>query len=305
MDVPAGGDASRIPDLSVVLASAGDREAVGAALASLRDTCEGICTEFIVVSAGAAELSSIPGAELLPGGIRIEHRPPGTLTPVLWGVGARIARGRLIGFTTDQLRVGRPWAGSLLEAIHAGAVGAGGPINVTPGAAPAVLATHLVRFSGFSPAAWPTRTRAADIPGDNAIYRRDALIRHGDLLEEGLWEFEFHRRFERSGEFLEMIPGALATMTTPQPFGSMLRQRYRHAKRFSASRVHRHGVSRLRLLFAAPVVPLVLLARIGRRAAAEGAAGRFVVAFPWLTLLTAVWALGEASGAIARDPDPA
>lgn len=290
------------PVLSVVLASNGDDRVLGAALASLQRTCEGIPTEFIVVSTGMNEGSRIPGVLTLPAELRIEQQPPGTLTPVLWGTGARMARGRSVAFTTDQLRVGPSWAPSLLEAVDGGAAGVGGPIAAAPGASPALLATHLVRFSAFAPAAWPTRSQAKDIPGDNAIYRRDALLQHGDLLAEGFWEFEFHRRFERSGEFLEMIPGAIATLTSPPSFRALLRQRYRHARLFAASRVSRHGASRLRLLFAAPLVPLVLLARIGRRAAVGRDSRSFVAALPWLAVLTASWALGEASGAIAIHP---
>jgi hypothetical protein len=253
--------------------------------------------ELIVAAAGvppqaAALEASFPGA-------RIECCPAGTLTPVLWGAGLSVAGGRSIAFTTDQVRVAPMWARTLLAALASGVVGAGGPIELGPDPDAATAAAYFIRFSAFSPRLWPSPTRARDIPGDNAAYQREALLRHVDLLKEGFWEVEFHRRFERDGGFLLMEPAAPATLIGPVPFGPMLRQRYRHAREFGGSRVERHGEWRLKLLLSAPLVPLVLLARIGGRVLPAARERRlFLGALPWLALLSTAWAAGEAAGAV-------
>ena len=192
----------------------------------------------------------------------------------------------------------------LLSALAAGAVGAGGPIQLPPGSDAATAAAYFARFSGFSPRAWTAAGPAGDIPGDNAAYDREALLRHADLLESGFWEFEFHRRFEREGMALQMEPGACASLIGPVPFGTTLLQRYRHGREFGVSRVAIHGERRLRLLLSAPLVPLVLIGRMsGRVLPAAGNRGLFVKALPRLALLSSAWAAGEAVGALrARIP---
>ncbi len=285
------------PDLSIVLAVAGGSSVAGA-LESLRLACGEIPVELIVAAAGTP-----PSAAMLEAtfpGTRIECRPAGTLVPVLWGAGLRIARARNVAFTTDQVRVAPTWARVLLSALAAGAVGAGGPIELDPNADAATAAAYFARFSAFSPRAWQAPARARDIPGDNAAYDGEALLRHADLLESGFWEVEFHRRFEKEGRVLQMEPGAGASLIGPVPFGPMLRQRYRHARAFGVSRVALHGERRLRVLPLAPFVPLVLVARMARRALpVSSERGLFLKALPRLAALSAAWAAGEAVGALS------
>lgn len=252
--------------------------------------------EMIVATAGvppeaAALEASFPGA-------RVAWCPAGTLVPLLWGTGLGVATGRNVAFTTDQLRVAPTWAQALLAALASGAVGAGGPIELEAGSDAVTAAAYFIRFSAFSPRAWPAPARARDIPGDNAAYQRAALLRHADLLEEGFWEVEFHRRFEREGGILQMEPGARASLAGRVPFGPMLRQRYRHAREFGCSRVKRHGERRLTLLLSAPLVPLALLVRMAGRVLPIARERRhFLGALPWLALLSTAWAAGEAVGA--------
>ncbi len=284
------------PDLSIVLALDGSSPRRDA-LATLRQACRGLSVELIVAAAGvppdADELeASFPGA-------RVECRPRGTLTPVLWAAGLGVARGRNVAFTTDQVRVSPTWAQTLLAALASGAVGAGGPIELGPGYDAATAAAYFIRFSAFSSRRWPAPTWARDVPGDNAAYRRESLLCHADLLMDGFWEVEFHRRFEGEGGMLRMEPGARASLVGPVAFGPMLRQRYRHGRVFGSSRVQRHGEPSLKLLLSAPLVPLLLIVRIAMRVLPEAGMRRiFLGALPRLALLSTAWAAGEAAGAV-------
>jgi hypothetical protein len=63
--------------------------------------------------------------------------------------------------------------------------------------------------------------------------------------------------------------------------------------------VRRHGEPRAKLVLASPLVPLILVARIGRRAMrVPQKRSRFVFALPRLTALAIAWAAGEAAGAL-------
>ncbi|WP_411281020.1 hypothetical protein [Gemmatimonas sp.] len=306
------------PTLSIVLAvtnaPAVRDDALNRALDALQRSVTalagGIACEVIVVLPDGVTAPPNDIAACLH--MRVVHAEAGALTPVLWGTGVRAASGRVVAFTTAQLQVGVSWAGALLEAIDtgvdAGVIGAGGPIAppaTERGAAAdaAADAAMLVRFHAFLPGRWPRRMLADDIPGDNAAYVRAHLMEHQDLLCAGFWEVEFHRRFSRAGKQLLMVPEALATVQSSPKGAVDLRtlreQRYAHGVTFGFTRVARHGQSTLRIVLAAPLVPLVLLARIVRRARAAGVDhGRVRRALPAMLWLTSAWAAGEAVGAL-------
>ena len=88
-------------------------------------------------------------------------------------------------------------------------------------------------------------------------------------------------------------------MRGPIDFTAAAQQRFAHAAEFGASRVGRHGESIWRIVLAAPIVPLLLVLRIGRRVLPQSRFRLpFVVALPWLFVLSIAWAAGEAAGAL-------
>ena len=296
-------------DLSVVIAAGGDSQRLSETLRALSAACVGLVHEQIVVHTGT--LASLPTTVSAGAALRLIERPAGTLVPVLWGIGATAAQGPVVAFTTTQLRVGPGWGRALRSAISVdtdrGTVGAAGSLALAAHASWATAATFFVRFSAFLPESVPSDgALRRDIPGDNAAYARAAIVRHSDLLQAGFWEVEFHRRFEREGLALRLIPDASAMMVGPVDFAAVIRERFEHAVEFGRSRVGRHGESVLRIVLGAPLVPAVLLVRTARRVLPLARYRRpFVFALPWLVVLTAAWALGESVGALrAGDAQP-
>lgn len=285
-------------ELSVVIATDTDD---GQAVRTIRDAvaaCGGVSAEVLLVHAGALPAELPPTMEGVA--VRSIELPAGTLAPVLWGAGARAARGTVLAFTTTQMRLTPGWGRALHRAIVGRMVGAAGVIGLAAGADPATAATFFVRFSAFVPqsVAGASESRS-DIPGDNAAYSSAQVHRHADLLREGFWEVEFHRRFAQEGLRLELLHGAPATMVGPVRFATVVRQRFAHAAEFGISRVRRHGESPLLLMLAAPLVPAVLVARTARRVLRWAPYRRpFLTALPWLAVLASAWALGEAWGAL-------
>ena len=289
------------PEVSVVLAIAGDAASMVSVFAALQQGCGDVSAELIVVTAGAARYEGLSLSPFTK--TRVEYCSAGTLTPVLWGTGLRLARGQVVAFTTEQMRVDRGWARALRDAVLAGASGAGGPIALGAGTSLATTAAYFLRYSAFSSDAWPTEGPAHDVAGDNAAYDRQATMRHADLVKEGFWEMEFHRRFERDGLHLKMIPAARATLVGPLFLATMFGQRFSHGREFGSTRVLRHGASRAKIVLSAPLVPLVLLLRIGRRVLRmSNNRMRFLWSLPGLTILAVAWAAGEAAGALRRGP---
>jgi hypothetical protein len=137
---------------------------------------------------------------------------------------------------------------------------------------------------------------------DNAAYRRDTLERHSASFADGFWEVDFHRRLRREngGTRLEFIPGADAQFGPSSSFAPLARQRFAHGRHWGAWRVEQGVRSAWQVVVAAPLVPLVLGARIARRVLRRPSHRvRFVLSLPVVLALAAAWAAGEAVGALS------
>lgn len=280
--------------ISIVVAHPAGSLEPSRALAAIRIACRGMPHELVLVRtadrvAGAAEAAD---RELcLPA-------TAGTgLVPELWAHGLRAAQGDVVAFTTSHMVVGARWARSLVAAVEGGATGAGGGIEIASDAGAVDRATWLLRYSAFRPPFGPGEVR--EIAGDNAAYRRDALVRHLAMFRDGFWEVEFHARLRAEGGRLAAVPDATASMVASEPLGAFMRHRFAHGTRFGAWRVRSAGMSLLRVVLAAPLVPLVITGRSLRRVADRPRVLlRSLVAVPALLLLGSAWAAGEAWGAL-------
>ncbi len=157
---------------------------------------------------------------------------------------------------------------------------------------------YLLRFAAFLPnPELPGPCR--NIPGDGALYRRDQVLAHPDLLAEGCWEIEFHRRWLDAGETLHLEPVPLVQFHGPATLRDGMALRFRHGRGYGSSMVLRHRHSPWRHFLGAPLLPPLLIGRIARQVRATGGSwGMMARAFLPLLALTGAWAAGEAVGAL-------
>ncbi|HEY8062888.1 MAG TPA: hypothetical protein VID74_08825 [Gemmatimonadales bacterium] len=281
-------------ELAVILAEADGQPDCQAAVASIERACAGLSAELLVVRPQGGP--QLPSSSSLA--VRELATDNTTLVPERWGIGVRAATAPVFACLTTEFTVHDSWARSLLTALATDAVGAAGAIELAPGAGTTAAAIYLVRFSAYLPRSGTEPHPVRSIPGDTAAYRRDAVVACADLLAEGFWEIEFHRRFAAAGRQLLAIPAALSTFRPNRSFNATVLLRYRHGYEYGVTRVVRHRHRAWRLIVTAPVVPLVLVARILRRVvAARGYAARAIRAFPALAAISLAWAVGEAAGA--------
>lgn len=280
-------------EISVIVAEAQGQPDIHATLASVERATTGLRTELLVVRP--------PGRAPLPSSSILSIRECATeeesLVPQRWGVGVRAATAPVFACLTTEFTVHPDWARALLGAIATGAVGAAGAIEVAANAGITATAVYLVRFSPYLPRTGSAPRSVPDIPGDTAAYRRDAVVAFPDLLADGFWEVDFHRRFAAAGQKLLCLPDPLSTFRPGRGLGASLVLRYRHGREFGITRVEKYRHSAGRLILGTPLVPMVLVARMVRRAAAAGRIGLAVRAFPVLAMISAAWAGGEAAGA--------
>jgi hypothetical protein len=223
---------------------------------------------------------------------------PGTLTPLLWSNGFARSSGRAVAFTTGHCTVPVKWLSELRSALELGAVGAGGPVTLDTGTSRLDAAIYFLRYSSVMQTLSDDPYRVSQIAGDNSMYSGEAMRRHQDSLENGFWEVDFHRRLEKDGEYLVMVPAARVSFGPSFPLAVISRHRFSHGMHSGRWRALEVGVNPWRIVAAAPLVPLILLIRIVRRVRnAGGKVGLVAACSPLLLWLATCWACGEARGA--------
>jgi hypothetical protein len=261
----------------------------------------GIAAEVVLACPRGIGSPPLP-ASAIP--VRLVHADS-RLVPVLWGAGIAAARGEIVALTTTQFRVRPDWASSLLAAFDdAEVVGAGGSIATAAGSNALTRAVFLIRYSEHMarPGAPPPR----DIAGDNAAYRRAAVLDVCPDVARGFWEVDVHRLMRARGGVIAHVPAAVAEFHPELSLLEMLANRFVHGSHFGAYRVSALRWPRWRAVAVTPLVPLVLIARIfGRVRRAGGPLLSTCVLLPAMLPLLAAWAAGEARGAIAGPPHDA
>ncbi|CAN5819274.1 hypothetical protein BH23GEM7_BH23GEM7_03530 [soil metagenome] len=285
--------------LSVIVACVEAERTIDRCLGSLRTACADREHEVIVVHPCDTALAERVRRD--HPWVRLLSAPQESLVPELWALGLAVSKGEVIAFSTGHCVVPPQWARALLAALAGGATGAGGALQLGPGAGVVGGAVYFLRYSAFMPPL--PAAEVAEIPGDNAAYPRSALERHGAILADGFWEVEFHRRARAEGGRLVGVPEATVSIWPAFSFATILRQRFQHGRHFGAYRVSATGAPRWRGVLAAPVVPILLLTRILRRVARRpGMRVRALLTLPALLPLAAAWAAGEAWGALHASP---
>lgn len=291
-------------DLSVVIATSDAARSIDECLEHVEAACAGLQTEVIVVDASSDDTADrVSRANCR---LTLLRCAPATLTPQLWAEGYRHASGRFVAFTTGHCLLSAGWATALAAALRAGAAGAGGPFARAAGITALDRAVYYLRYSAFMPHTLGAGRTSGEIAGDNAMYARDWLDRHAATMSDGFWEVDFHRLVRAEGGWLAAVPTAVAEFGRSFPVATILRHRFAHGRQFGAGRVRGGTRAVWHVVLASPLVPLVLAARAARRVIAiPRERWAFVTALPWLLVLAAAWAGGEAWGALHARATPA
>jgi hypothetical protein len=223
--------------------------------------------------------------------------PKSWLVPQLWGMGMAAARCDTVAITTAQFIPSPDWVHQIREAFaQSDATGIGGPIDPPRGQSLVDWAIYFQRYSTYL--GWETPRASSDLPGDNAAYRRSALLRHPEFFDEGFWEPEFHRLVFADGGTLTWHPAMRVRQGGGFGFWRFIRQRFCHAMRFGRSRAVGRGLLyRLAGAGLSPLIPLIFGGKIVKRVLrARRDVGRFWAASPLLVCFLLTWAVGEALG---------
>jgi hypothetical protein len=209
----------------------------------------------------------------------------------------------VVALTTAHFTPASDWV-PVIRRSHArlASPAVGGPVEPPLAGGPVDWATYFLRYSAYAPCA--REENRQDLAGDNASYKRADVLSAPDLLRDGFWEQEFHRRLLRAGRTLVFVPAMRVRQTTSFGFRPFLRQRFQHGRQFGLTRLRGRGPwARALYVAASPLVPAVLLAKVTARVLGNGRhLGRFVGALPVLACFVLAWAAGEAAGYLAAGP---
>lgn len=211
--------------------------------------------------------------------------------PHMWRDGILAARSDWVALLSGHCVPDLQWLNEL-EDLQPGesVVGIGGSISCLH-ASNVSQAVHWLRYARFS----DDEGEVADIPADNALYRRADILACDDLLAEGFWEPAFHQRFLSSGKRLVASPGLRTVLRNRYSAVEFSGQRFSHGFQFGFDRGAGMSLaSRLLWIFVLPAVPFVLLAKIffkGFRSARYSPGS-----LCFLVLFTFCWGGGEILG---------
>lgn len=254
-----------------------------------------------ILVAAAPGLSGIEEAVAAVEGARLCRGADGS-PPELAAAVAGEARGEIVALTEDHCEPGPRWIASLTAALREDRAAAGGPIRIDPSVSRVAWAlsySDLFRYEGSLPSG-----PVGALSVCNVAYRRADLGAIAHLWRRRFVEAEVHEALRRRGGTLWLVTEAAVRTRREARLRAGLAERAAFGRLFGALRAA--TMSRPRAVAHAalgPAVPLVLLARMARKAASNPTlAGPFLAALPLVTLFTLAWAWGEWVGHLTRHP---
>ena len=221
--------------------------------------------------------------------------PPTASIPEMRAVAFDAATAPSVAVIEDHIIVPRGWARDLLIARETAPV-VGGAIRNAATEHLVDWAAFLCEYSQLLPPlpAGPSRRLA----GNNTVYQRELLQRHGDATHAGKWEDHLHDALRNDGVALICRPDIVVDHKKHYTLGEYLTQRYWFARSYAGTRFApddrwrriAYGVGALAL------PPLLLWRTVSR--ASRKHVGRSLVwrSIPLIALFTCAWAAGELAG---------
>jgi hypothetical protein len=228
-------------------------------------------------------------------GLRVMIVPGRCGVPRLRGLGVAQAQAPLVAIVEDHCLFPAGWLRGLVQVIeqHDAAV-SGGPVS-NGRRSWTGWAQYFTRYAAFMPPVNAGLTHS--LPGNNACYRRDALVAHAGSLVDGFWEAEFNREIFAAGGRLWMCADLPVEQRQERGMLEFAPLRFRHGRCYGARRVAADPRQRAGLLLRSPLIPAVLFARVIRAVVSKKHyALHFAFAAPLVLVYLLAWSAGEVAG---------
>lgn len=278
--------------ISVVIASGAGGNFLFRCLDSLYEQAVGQDAEVIVVDrCGGQTVARLEREYPFVTVVRVtlDHRPS---VPELRMLGVKQARADIVAIIEEHCVAPPDWIQTIRNSFHQGDVAIGGPILDNDYSRLRDWVVYFSEYHNYLPP-WSEGERYA-LNGANIAYDRQYLLKHQDVLGAGYWEVVLHPRLVKEGCF-RAVSEMGVYHTGPFDFGYYLGQRYLLSRVWGGTQREKVGFGRRVLyLIAAPVFPVLLLARITNRVfKSRHRVGKFLTALPLLVPVSLAYVWGE------------
>ena len=283
--------------ISVVIASKVGPPFIDQCLASIAEQAAELDAEVIVVTPRPEEYGDRIKS-LFPW-VRIVSDPEITKIPALRRRGVEEATGEYVAVIEEHCSAGPDWLKQTLAAFKRGNYAAvGGAITDYGYDRTRDWVVYFIEYNGALP---PVTAGETDNLNDaNIAYPRKLLLEHIDLLDDGYWPMTLHPTLIARGHKLLSVPEMVVYHRGPFDFFYYLHQRFLFSRAFAGVRAQNQSpVRRLAYLVAAPVIPFMLLGRIGQTVIKKRCrVGEFIRSLPLTVPALTVLVAGEWVGCL-------
>jgi glycosyltransferase involved in cell wall biosynthesis len=290
------------PKISVVIASKVGPPFIDHCVRSVQHQAGALGAEVIVVVAGAAERADAI-ARNYPWA-RVVHAPGISKVPALRRFGVEQSTGELIAVIEEHCSAKEDWLQQAINAQASGRYGAvGGPVVDFDYPRLRDWTVYFIEYHGALPPFSNGETE--ELNDANIAYPRQLLLDHAELLDEGYWPMTLHPTLRSKGVRFLSAPEMVVYHRGPFDFGYYLGQRFLFSRAYTGVRAQQKSIPwRLAYLLGAPVIPIMMLARIGRLVAAKRCrVGKFMQALPLTIVALTVLVAGEWTGCLLGPGD--
>lgn len=283
--------------ISVVIASKVGPPFIDQCLESLAQQAADLDAEVIVVTPRPEDYTARIKSKFP--WVRIVSDPEITKIPALRRRGVEEATGDYVAIIEEHCSAAPDWLKQTLAAFERGNYAAvGGAITDYGYDRTRDWVVYFIEYNGALP---PVAAGETDNLNDaNIAYPRKLLLEHIDLLDDGYWPMTLHPTLLANGHKLLSVPEMVVYHRGPFDFFYYLHQRFLFSRAFAGVRAQNQSpVRRLAYLVAAPVIPFMLLGRIGRTVINKQCrVGEFVRSLPLTVPAVTVLVAGEWVGCL-------
>lgn len=249
------------PDISVVLVVGNQRARGELCLRNLLDQ-DGIQrAEIVLIDLGSQGSPPMRGSD--SPFVRLVRKDRVEPFGELRAEGARLARGRLVGYIEEHCFAQPGWLTAAFKYLEGRWAAIGGEMHT---ANPGIGISDAIAFMNYT--AWRPPARAGEselLPGQNVFYRRDVLLSFGESLgallqNEAVLQWEL----AKSGHLLGIDPDLKFAHANETTLRSICRGYYLWHRCFGESRAEFAGMSLAKRWLRAGATPAVPLVRAGR-----------------------------------------
>jgi Glycosyltransferase like family 2 len=294
------------PKLSVVVASFSTDALLMRSLTALNAQAHPARVEVIVVrdversddAARAAARARFPE-------VRWIDAAAGSTVPLLRTLGIAESRGEIVALIEDDCVVRPGWSTAATDAINGLEVAAGGAVEPGPYRRALDWGVYFCEYARFM---LPVPTTVhAPIPGNNAVYKRGALMRLPHGTEDGFQEVFVQAAWRAMGLVTSVSGAMVVENINTWSLKHVTAIPYHHGRAYAGRRFgSRHGAFRFAVAVLTVPLPALKTLRIAATVVSRRRLlGRLLQALPWILVFNASWSAGEGMGCLFGPGDSA